>query len=162
MTQTPGAEDTGKVTKALRDKIFRLSPGEINVSPSEDYPHVWGIVMETGFPEGVATLVSLIDGTVSLYFSGGGGVIGAGEHGNVRTAATTFLRAAERYRQSLVRTTEYPMPGAGRVRFYVLTYEGILADDVEENTLGDGVHALSPLFYAGHEVLSEIRKLSHS
>ena len=39
-----------------------------------------GILMETGRSRGSATLVCLSDGSVSLYLSSGGGVIGAGAH----------------------------------------------------------------------------------
>ena len=38
----------------------------------------FGVIMETGYPEAVVTLIALSDGTASLYFSNGGGVIGAG------------------------------------------------------------------------------------
>ena len=40
-------------------------------------PDVWGVLMELGLEQGVATMVAFADGTVSLYFSGGGGIIGA-------------------------------------------------------------------------------------
>ena len=42
-----------------------------------EMPVVWGVVMETGYPEAVVTLVSLGDRTTSLYFSNGGGIIQA-------------------------------------------------------------------------------------
>jgi hypothetical protein len=35
------------------------------------------VLMELGLEQGVATMVAFADGTVSLYFSGGGGIIGA-------------------------------------------------------------------------------------
>ena len=38
---------------------------------------VLALLMETGYPEAIATLVGLGDGTTSMYFSNGGGTIGA-------------------------------------------------------------------------------------
>src|SRR6185503_9039174 len=43
----------------------------------------YGILMETGYETAVATLVCFVTGDTSLYFSNGGGVIGAGKHANV-------------------------------------------------------------------------------
>lgn len=160
MSQSHDSQDPKKVMAGLREKILDLSPKEINVSPSNEYPHVWGILMETGFPNGVATLVSLADGTVSLYLSSGGGVIGGGEHVNVKKAARSFLQSAEHYRKEFTSTKSYPLPNVGRVRFYILTYSGIYTNDIEEEILGKNMHILSPLFYAGHGVLTELRKIS--
>lgn len=58
-------------------------------------PAVWGILMETGYPQGIATLVSLADGTTSLYFSNGDGMIGGGQHANIAQASKAFVAAAE-------------------------------------------------------------------
>jgi uncharacterized membrane protein YgcG len=41
----------------------------------------WGVIMETGFPEGYFTLVALSDGSASIYLSSGGGSIGGGSIG---------------------------------------------------------------------------------
>jgi hypothetical protein len=113
MTQAHEGQDPAQVMKILRDKILKLFPKEINVSSSNEYPNVWGILMETGFPEGVATLVPLADGTVSLYFSGGGGVIGGGDHSNVRKEARKFIQSAEHYRKVFKQTKIYPLPNIG-------------------------------------------------
>ena len=41
--------------------------------------------------ESVASLVSIADGTTSLYFSNGGGIIGAGQHQKVRDASARLI-----------------------------------------------------------------------
>src|SRR5215470_17118778 len=79
------------IYKELRDGIFTTSPDEVGIIRSQDNPNVWGVVMETGYPEGVATLVSLADGTTSLYLEGGGGIIGGGAHDNVANATKPLL-----------------------------------------------------------------------
>jgi hypothetical protein len=150
------------VIRELRDTALRLSPSEAGLSPSPDLPHVWGALMETGYPEGLATLVALADGTVSLYLGHGGGVMGAGEHASVREMARAFLRAAETHREALTPTADFPLPAVGRVRFYLLTFSGALTADADQTSLGEGRHPLSPLFYAGHDLLAEVRKASEA
>ncbi len=51
--------------------------------------------METGYREAVATLVGVVDGTSSLYFSNGGGFIGAGSHAAVAEANRTFVARSQ-------------------------------------------------------------------
>ncbi len=144
-------------SQELRRMVLTTSPRDIGVTPTKEHPRVWGVLMETGYPEAAATLVALLDGSVSLYFSNGGGIIGAGEHGSVRRAAIQFIGAAEPYVEEFSKTTEYPLPELGRVKFYILTFSGILTGDFDEHLLGEGKHELSKLFYAGHDVISTIR-----
>lgn len=57
----------------LRDQILRLPAERAAASVSGTI----GALMESGYPKAVATLVTLFDGTTSLCFSTGGGIIGA-------------------------------------------------------------------------------------
>jgi hypothetical protein len=74
----------------LRNMVLRTKPDSVGVK-LKDAKEVWGVVMETGYPEAVASLVALADGTVSLYFSNGGGIIGLGPHAGPHRAAQSFL-----------------------------------------------------------------------
>ena len=145
--------------KELRRKILSLIPGNMGLSSSDDTPHVWGVLMETGYAEALASLVCLADGTTSLYLGTGGGMIGGGEHTKVREAAREFLAAAEYYRKELEPAKTFPYPEVGRVRFYVFTFSGPLTADAGESELGHGKHRLSNFFYAAHGVLTELRQV---
>ena len=158
MTQrVPDPVDT---IKQLRDRVLTLAPAQIGLSPSAQFPHVWGVLMELGYAEALVTLLALADGTVSLYLGHGGGVIGGGQHENVRRAAQNLLRTAEGSREQLAPTTQFPMPALGRVRFHVLTFAGALAGEGDGSEIGEGRHSLSALLFAGHGVITELRKLS--
>jgi len=146
-------------TQGLRRMVLATSPRELGLTPTKEHPRVWGLLMETGYPEAAATLVALLDGTVSLYVSNGGGIIGVGEHGSVRRAAIKFIGAAEPYVEEFQTTNEYPLPKVGRVKFYILTYSGVLTGEFDENLLGEDKHKLSKLFYAGHDVITAIREV---
>jgi len=145
------------VVKNLRTRVLSLSPTDLGISPSQQLPNVWGILMEMGYPETLAGLVVLADGTTSLYLGYGGGFMGGGEYESVRTASARFLSVADRYHTELQTTHTFPYPDVGRVRFYVLTFSGILFADADEKELAQKAHWLAELFHAGHGVLTELR-----
>jgi hypothetical protein len=145
---------------ALRDMALRVMPSELGLTPQPERPHVWGALMETGYDGGVASLVSFADGSTSMYFSNGGGIIGAGQHDAVRAAAETWLSSAEECLPNFVATVGTPLPGVGRVRFYVHTFEGVLTAEADEQDLGHGRHELAPFFHRAHRVISAMREAS--
>jgi hypothetical protein len=145
------------VYTTLRDKIIGLSPIEIGVVPSSGIPNAWGILMELGFPEAAVTLVSLADGTTSLYFNNGGGIIGSGEHEVVAQATRAFVAAAEEYRHDMLPADSFPLPHVGRVRYYILTFTGIFTAEADEGELAEARCFLSPLYCSGQEVITQLR-----
>jgi hypothetical protein len=128
-------------------------------APHPDAP-VWGLLMEMGFPNGTATLIALADGTTSLYYSGGGGVLGGHGHESVRRATAPMLAEANRLVAQMTPTSTYPLPQAGNTIFYARTDSGVLTGSAPDADLGLGRHALSPLFHAGHGILTELRLAS--
>jgi len=151
-----------EVVGRLRAQILELDPAQAGLSQSPDLPNVWAILMETGYPDAVASLVAVADGTVSLYFSNGGGVIGAGQHDAVLERLPTFFEAAETHLSDFKRATTTPMPNVGRVRFYLRTFNGTLTAEAAEEDLGYERHELSPVFHAGHYVISAVREASEA
>jgi hypothetical protein len=113
--------------------------------------------MEMGFPNGTATLVVLADRTTSLYYSGGGGVLGGQGHEAVRRANAALLREANGLVARMSPTSTYPLPPAGTTTFYARTDSGVLAGGGTDEDLGRGRHDFSLLFRAGHDVLTELR-----
>jgi hypothetical protein len=149
--------DPGEVVRLLRMQALDRAPDTLGLAPSADHPRAWSILMETGYPKAVATLLAVMDGTTSLYFSSGGGVIGAGAHQPVRAALGPFFAAAERHLDVFEAARETPLPEPGRVRFYLRTFDGTLTAEASEQELGSDRHELSPLFRAGHDVLAAVR-----
>ncbi len=114
--------------------------------------------METGYDEAVATLVVIADGTTSLYFSNGGGIIGAGQHVPVQKASSEFLTNVAGVSTRLTPTTDFPLPKRGRVRFYLLSGEGIQTAEASEQDLGHNRHELSAIFHKAHKVIAAVRE----
>src|SRR5918999_4199616 len=98
----------------LRDQVLSVRPDELALAATRERPHVWAALMEWGIDDELAMLVTIADGTVSLYLSSGGGVIGSGADDNVRRAAAAFLDAAEAHRDFLAQPTKVSRPQSGR------------------------------------------------
>jgi hypothetical protein len=152
--------DPAEMSRKLRGQALSVGHDELGLAPTEARQHVWGVLMELGYPQAVATLVVLGEGTTSLYISTGGGIIGAGEHPPVRAAAEGLLAATEGHLAGFQPVAETPLPQTGRVRFYVRTFGGTLGAEADEQDLGHGRHMLSPVFHAGHAVITEMRLVS--
>ena len=144
----------------LRDRILNLNPSELGFKPAGDKPRVWGVLMETGYDVGTASLVALADGTTSLYYSTGGGMLGSGEFSPVAQASKALVAEAEQHIDGLLATEDFPLPEAGQVRFYFMTYNGFLQAATTEKDLASGKHALSPLYHLAHETLTQLRLLA--
>lgn len=144
---------------SLRKKIITLKPAKAGIFPMPEAPNVWGLLMETGYPNGIATLVMLADGTTSLYFSTGGGYLGGGGQPAVANATRACIAVAERLLDAMAQTQSFPLPVNGQVIFHALTYRGPSAAQFTESELGQGNHPFSGLFYAAHAVITQVRQL---
>jgi hypothetical protein len=151
---------TAEVYRGLREQVFSLKPADLGLKPTAG--SVWGVIMETGYPEAVVTLVALGDGTVSLYFSNGGGIIGLGTHEGPGKAARDLLSAAPKYIDKCTRTKLHPLPGKGTTRFHLLGFDGVFTTEAQEEDFGYNRQALSPLFHKAHEVIGEARKVDEA
>ena len=146
----------------MRARVLALQADEIGVNKKVFPQEVWGVLMDTSFQDGDAySLVVLADGSTIVYTSGAS-FIGAGQHTQVRNASTNFLTVANHYLSSAKAVTSYPLPPAGQVAFYFLSYGGVFSYSAPEEKLGDGKDKLSKLFYAAQQVIAEVRKIEKS
>ena len=151
------SKDPAEVSAEFRAKLLRGTAAQFSIEPVAD---VWGVLMEIGYPDAAATVVGLGDGTASLYFSSGGGIIGGGPHPSINAAARRLVEISGRHRSELSPAKEFPLPQPGDVTFYVLTTQGVLRGGATEAALGSGKHPLSEMFFAGHDVITGIRKVT--
>ena len=158
------AADTtpSQMSDELRSMVLNLKPKDIGLS-KENFPHpVFALVMETGFPEGSFTLSVVADGSTSLYFSSGGGIIGGGEHENVRETSGYLLSGAQHFYKKAQKVTDFPRPEPGKVMFYFITFDGVRSYTAKEDDLGNDEDELSDLFFAAHNVITELRKIEEN
>lgn len=158
-SHTPSDTSPSEVYSTFREQALSIKRTVAGIpAPPPDAP-VWGILMETGYPEGTASLFTLSDGTTSLYFSSGGRIIGGHSHENVRQANADFIKTANQFYQQMTSCESFPAPETGRTIFYALTDSGILTEGALEDDLGEERHPLSPLFHAGHAVITQLYRL---
>lgn len=149
---------TTEVYDDLRKQVLTLSPNQLGLE-SSDKNDVLALLMETGYPEAVATLVAVAHGASSIYFSNGGGIIGAGEHAEVRNESLQLIALAKKYLDQLKKTELFVLPKKGFIRFYVVTGNGVFTAEAQEDDLSYERHKLSPLFHQGHRLISAIRAI---
>lgn len=150
----------GDVYRDLRRQALAYRPEGDSNGP------IRGVLMEMGMAGGTATLVCLDDGTVSLYLSTGGGVIGAGPHENVRAASAAMLGMANEFAAEFLAActsaAEFPVPGAGDVFFWLLAPDGVHHARGKQSDLAERRHAFSALFGHCHAVLGAVREVEES
>jgi hypothetical protein len=152
-----GAPMLAETYVGLRNQLLTSRPEALGLRAAGN--EVWGVIMETGYPEAVASLVAVADGTVSLYFSNGGGIIGLGPHPGPRRVGKELITLAQQFVGQARPTSTFPLPQPGFISFYLLSGSGVLVAEAQANELSQRRHPLSPFFYKGQELISEIRTI---
>jgi hypothetical protein len=143
---------------ALRDEV--LSRRFISALPPGAPGAVRGAVMDWGVGDGLATLVALEDGTVSLYLNPGGGIIGAGTHANVARAAEAFRAEAVNARAGFTAAETFPRPGPNSYTFYLLTDSATLrSGPVSAGSVRDAGHPLAGVAETAQALMTEVRRV---
>ena len=149
----------------LRNRALSVTTAELGLEPDPKAP-IHAVIMETGYPEAVATFGCLGDGTVSLYLSTGGGVIGGGQQETVRNACVEMLSITNEYAQDFIAACEpvsaFPLPGQGEVFFYLVTSDGAYHAQCMEDALAEQRDPFSALFNNCHAVMSEVREIAQN
>lgn len=156
------AAEDGQSSREIRKLVFDMDPAKIGIT-RENFKHpVWGLIMETGFPEGSFSLVALANGTTGLYYSTGGGTTGAGKHPSVRAASGHLLTGAQYFYPEAKPVNSYPLPAVGEVKFYFLGFDQVSSYSAFEADLGEQRDPLANLFNAGHQLIEELRKVQEA
>jgi hypothetical protein len=155
-----GRRLSSDVFEGLRSMALGVDPGSIRTPADEPWSGAAMAAMELAVDGATATVVAIADGTVSRYLSSGGAVIGAGEHAAVRAEAQRFRTVVADSRGLLARTVDFPLPAPGQVRFHARVGDDRFTGVATEAALRGGRHALSPLYAAGQDLLTEIRLAS--
>ena len=149
------AFELAPVYRDMRSLALSINADDI---PELKGRRVFAVLMETGMSNAAYTLVAAGDGAASLYFSNGGGIIGAGEHKHVRSESLRMVEMAEHFLKHMTKVDEFPVSSSGHTSFYVVTDGGVFAYSGKEQDLGEGRDKkLSDLFHQGHALISAIR-----
>ena len=144
--------EVADIYRSLRGRLFLTDPRTLGLTPDGD-ERFWGFMADMGIDEGVATLVVLRDGSISLYLSNGAGLIGLGQHDELHEKAAKVMDLAEAFSLEGPEADRDSLPSEGFTRFNFLGFNGARAVEEEDEDLEEGQHALSPLFEAVHDLL---------
>lgn len=152
---TPSPAET---STELRIAALTTFPSHLSKKFGLTDPVAIGVCMEFWVQKSVVSLICFIDGNASLYFSGGGGILGGIKHDRVRHSAGKLIQFANTYLPEMQSCNEFPLPEPGRTQFYVLTPVGAFAAKAMDSELVECRHSFSLLFSAAQCVITQLKQ----
>ena len=134
--------------------VLNLKPADVGET---DDSKILALVMDTGMADAAYSLIATADGSASLYFSNGGGIIGAGGHPQGAATAKALLAEAAGFLTNMTPAKDAPLITPGMTAFHVVTGRGLFTVSAQEVDFGEGRHPVSPLFHKAHELIAVIR-----
>lgn len=150
---------TTQIAAALRQRVLRLTPEDLGINRMADCPRIWGVVIETAHPDAVASLVVLVDGSVSLYVSDGNGCIGCGSNREIRDAAADLLQLAARTLSLATPSSDLELPAEGYIRCYLLTQMGLYAMQTKLEDINRIDADIGVLYFAAQRIVTAIERV---
>jgi hypothetical protein len=126
--------------------------------PPQRADEVLGVVVETGYDEGVAIIAGYTDGRARFFGSRGPGYIGDEQPEPVQKAARALTQAAAPVVRKLNPGARQGYPARDKVRVTVLTPAGLRVADGERSRLEEESHPLSGVYLAANKLFLELRK----
>ncbi len=149
---------TGETYESQRERALARRSADLGLRRVAGRP-VWGVVMEMVAEDGHTSVVATDDGALSLLTSAGAGVHLTKSDWPF-SAGARLIGAAGDFLFECSPAWAHPLPERGMIRFYLLTFDGVMTTEAPERELMSGGHPLSDLFYAGHDVLVLARLVS--
>jgi len=142
--------------EGLRHLAFSVTPEQLDLNLAENKIEVYGVVMDWGMEDVIATTVAYKTGDASLYLSSGGTVIGGGKHRTVKRAAKQFVSVAQTFLNESTKADTTSAPIKGQACFYLLTNKGMYVGKASLHDLEFNSSAWRPLFDEGNKVIGEL------
>jgi hypothetical protein len=149
--------DPADVMRELRLSALTKKASEFGIPPSLDNGAVYCVVVDWPVDDQIVSVVSLSDGNASLYTTSTFGIIGGFAHERVRAAAIRLVEAGNALRRSATPTTDYSYPKPNKIRFYMVTYGGVMVIDADRASVEGGSDKTSELFARAQDVITELR-----
>ena len=154
------ATPEGSPSVELRQMALATPASKLGFTSDTDFPKLYGVLTDWDIGGTTATIMSMRDGTASLYTTSTFGIIGGHSHENVRQAATRYVKIGEQFAGSGKPVIEFPYPKSGQVFYYLLTYDGVRKVIGSESAIENGSDPTRELFSAAQDVLTELRLIT--
>lgn len=142
----------------LRNQVLSLVSGKVP-ELADPKNGVYAVMFETGYNVHSFTLVAISDGSTSLYFSNGSGIIGAGQHEPARSNAFKFFEMASNCIESFKKVDVANSPTSGNAQFILITNRGLFSMSDLESNISSPHHQFADLFYAAHDLIKSVREV---
>jgi hypothetical protein len=143
--------------REMRLRALASPASDYGIAPTKEFSRVYGVLIDFPIDQVTATILSLSDGTASLYTTSTFGVIGGGSHKTVRVAAMRLVKSADQFFDEAKLTKDYPYPAKGKVRFYLVSFSGVKVIEADLTAIESDQSKYSSLFWLGQEVMTQLR-----
>ncbi|AKL98482.1 hypothetical protein [Endomicrobium proavitum] len=156
---------TDKIFEVMRTAALSTNPKDIGIKNlPQNKIAVFGVVMDIGYQEGAATLITYNTGDASLYYSFGGGFTNGASRPEIKDATIKFVAFAQTLvsRAQPVMLQQTPLANINEINFYLLLNKGAFLLKTNINNIG----SLSEFFQKANAVITKINvhsevKLKH-
>ncbi len=158
----PPKKTPADVMREIRLKVLTTPPSKMNLTPTQEYPHVEAIVMDWPLQDTVMSVMGSREGDGSIYTTGNFGLLGGSKYGNVRDAAKAFVKLAEKYYSDSIPTQDFPYPKSGHIRFYLICYDGVRVIDWDSRSPASAKGKYADLFAEGQKEINALRQIEQT
>ncbi len=159
-SQTQAAEPEKSGADAMRELRLRAlsAPAkEFGITPTKDVPRTYAVLIDFPIGQETATLVSISDGSTSLYTTSTFGIIGGGAHESVKSASARLISSSDKFYDEAKPTKTYPYPANGKVRFYFVSFRDVRVIEADLSLIESNKSKYASLFWLGQEVFTHLR-----
>lgn len=144
----------------LRQLAFDVKPEDIGVT-LDNNEQVYAAVVDLSLTGGIVTLVCFIDGTVSLYYQNGGGMLGLGqEYEEVKKAGMSFLYSSGQALQYLKEAQNFSLPGNNIINVYLKVKESTYKAEIDMSDIRSQEKHIQFIDFLIQKTLNQIREIS--
>ena len=142
---------------ARRLQLFEPITGDVATLAMKDFPKVYGLVMDWAVGDQTSTTFAMCDGKSGLY---GPSMVLSDKtlQKRVKSRAIALVKTAGEYFDLSAPTSDYSLPSPGRVRFYLLCFDGVRVIERTESALTSGKDRCSALWMAAQTLLTDMRR----
>ena len=144
----------------LRQLALDTKPEDIGVTVDNN-EQIYAAVVDLPLTNGITTFVCFFDGTVSLYYQNGGGMLGIGEkYEEVKKAGISFLFSAGQTIQFIKPSQNFNLPTNNIISVYLKAKENTYKAEINMSNIQSQEKHIQFLNFLIQNVLDKIRKNS--
>jgi len=144
----------------LKRLAYSTQYNQLNLPNANGREVLYGTLIDWDYEgKAIVTIVAFKTGDVSLYFSTGFVIIGAGQHENIKQAGQKFIKKAEMLLPSASNIDTALTAEKGTVKLYLLTNKGKYTIKDKMENIYNHTSKLSEMFEEANNIITLIRMI---